>query len=95
MCCLLGILAFLGPRAAILVWWLADQAIWNQAFENFLVPLLGFIFVPWLTLAYVLVFPGGIEGFDWIWLGLALLIDLSSWFGGGYSNRGRMTSYRV
>ncbi len=53
-------------------------------------PLLGFIFLPWVTLAYVLVFPGGVEGFDWVWLGLALLIDLSSWFGGGYTNRNRL-----
>ena len=90
MCCLLAILAILGPRAAILVWWLADQLRWNQAFDDFLVPFLGFIFLPWLTLAYVLVFPGGIEGFDWIWLGLALLLDLGSWFGGGWRNRTRM-----
>lgn len=90
MCCLLAILAVLGPRVAILVWWLADQVRWTQAFDNFLVALLGFIFLPWVTLAYVLVFPGGVEGFDWVWLGLALLIDLSSWFGGGYTNRSRI-----
>ncbi|MET1231663.1 MAG: hypothetical protein ABWY52_02285 [Candidatus Limnocylindrales bacterium] len=95
MCCLLGILAILGPRAAILVWWIADQARWNLAFENFLVPLLGFIFLPWVTLAYVLVYPGGVEGFDWIWLGLALLIDVGSWFGGGWKNRGRMSGAQV
>ena len=91
MCCLLAILAVLGPRVAILVWWLADQVRWSQAFDSFLVALLGFIFLPWVTLAYVLVFPGGVEGFDWIWLGLALLLDLSSWFGGGYTNRSRIS----
>jgi len=90
MCCFFAVLAFLGPRAAILVWWIVDQARWSAAFDTFIWPLLGFIFLPWVTLAYVLVFPGGIEGFDWIWLGLALLLDLSSWAGGGWTNRGRM-----
>jgi hypothetical protein len=90
MCCFFAVLAFLGPRAAILVWWIIDQPRWNAAFDTFIWPLLGFIFLPWLTLAYVLVYPGGIEGFDWIWLGLALLIDLSSWLGGGWKNRDRM-----
>ena len=90
MCCFFAVLAFLGPRAAILVWWIVDQPRWNAAFDNFILPLLGFIFLPWVTLAYVLVYPGGIEGFDWIWLGLALLLDLSSWLGGGWKNRGRM-----
>ena len=90
MCCFLAILAILGPRAAILVWWLVDQVRWNQAFDTFIWPFLGFLFLPWVTLAYVLVFPGGVDGFDWVWLGLALLLDLSSWFGGGYTNRSRL-----
>ncbi|HEY8199596.1 MAG TPA: hypothetical protein VIF44_07460 [Candidatus Limnocylindrales bacterium] len=90
MCCLLAVLAILGPRAAILVWWLVDQVRWNQAFDTFIWPLLGFLFLPWVTLVYVLVFPGGVDGFDWVWLGLALLLDLSSWFGGGYTNRNRL-----
>ncbi len=90
MCCLFTVLVFIGPRAAILVWWLLDPARWQLAFgNNFLLPLLGFLFLPWLTLAYVLVVPGGIVGFDWIWLGLGLLIDLGQWSGGGYRHRDR------
>ena len=30
---------------------------------------------------YVLVFPGGIEGFDWA-AGLGVLFDVGSWLGG-------------
>ena len=90
MCCFLAVLAILGPRAAILVWWLVDQVRWNQAFDTFIWPFLGFLFLPWVTLVYVLVYPGGVDGFDWVWLGLALLLDLSSWFGGGYTNRSRL-----
>ena len=90
MCCFWTVLLFIGPRAAILVWWLVQPLRWQLAFsDNFLVPLLGFLFVPWVTLAYVLVAPGGIVGFDWIWLGLALLIDIGHWSGGAYRHRDR------
>ena len=91
MCCLLTVLMFIGPRAAILVWWLMDSARWTNAFTgSFIWPLLGFIFLPWTTLMYVLVASNGnIVGFDWIWLGLGVLADLSSYGGGGYGNRDR------
>jgi hypothetical protein len=42
---------------------------------------------------YVLVAPGGIEGWDWLWLGLALVADISSYAGGGYGNRRRIPGY--
>ncbi len=93
MCCLAAVLVILGPRIGILIWWLADQLRWSAAFDTFIWPLLGFIFVPWTTLVYVAVFPGGIDGFDWVWLGLAFLTDIFSYAGGGYTNRDRMRGY--
>ena len=87
MCCVLTVLVFLGPRFAILVWWLFQPVRWQATFPNLLWPLLGFIFLPWLTLAYVLVAPGGIVLFDWIVLGLALLADIAWWAGGGFRKR--------
>ncbi len=93
MCCFWTVLVFLGPRAGILIWWLVQPLRWQAAFTSWLWPLLGFIFLPWLTLMYVLVAPGGIVGFDWVWLGLALLADIAMWTGGGYGNRRRMPGY--
>ena len=93
MCCAIAVLFAFGPRAAILVWWLFDQLRWAAAFDTFIWPLLGFLLLPWMTLMFVAVFPGGITGFDYFWLGLALLFDVFSWFGGGYTNRDRMRSY--
>lgn len=90
MCCFFTTLVLFGPRLAILVWWLLDSLRWQATFQTWIWPLLGFIFVPWTTLMYVLVYPGGIVGFDWIWLGLALVIDIGSYAGGGWGNRGRM-----
>jgi hypothetical protein len=87
MCCLFTTLVMLGPRAAILVWWLLQPVRWNAAFDTFVWPFLGFLFFPFTTLMYVLVYPGGVDGFDWIWLGIAFAFDVFSWTGGAYGNR--------
>lgn len=93
MCCAIAVLFALGPRAAILVWWLFDQLRWAAAFDTFIWPLLGFLLAPWTTLMYVAVFPAGITGFDYLFLGLGIVFDVFSWFGGGYTNRDRIRSY--
>ena len=90
MCCFFTALVLFGPRLAVLIWWLVDQARWNLAFDSFIWPLLGFIFLPWTLIMYVIVFPGGVTGFDWVWLGLGLLADISSYVGGGVGNRDRI-----
>lgn len=87
MCCLFTSLVLLGPRFAVLVWWIIDQARWKLAFDNFFFAFLGFLVAPWTTLMYVAVFPGGITGFDWIILGLGVLADFASWTSGGVSGR--------
>ena len=94
MCCLAAALLLLGPRFGILIWWLIDQPLWNRAFDTFLWPLLGFIFLPWTTLMYVVVFPGGVDGFDWIILGIGLIADIASYTGGAYDQRERISGYR-
>lgn len=93
MCCFYTVLLFLGPRLALMVLWLIPYgyAKINLAFSGFLWPLLGWLFLPWTTLMYVFVFP--ITGFDWLWLGLALIIDLGSYGGGAYGNRNRIPGY--
>ena len=94
MCCVVTALFALGPRAAILFWWLIEPVRWNAAFAgSFIWPLLGFIFLPWMTLMFVAVAPGGIDGFDYVWLGIGLAFDVFSWGGGAYTNRNRMPGY--
>jgi hypothetical protein len=91
MCCFFTTLVVLGPRAAILIWYLVNPARWTLTFpQTWVWPLLGSLFLPWLTLMYVIVAPGGIVGFDWVWLGLALAADIFSYGGGGYGNRRRL-----
>ncbi len=90
MCCFFTALVLAGPRFAILLWWLAQPLRWQTTFNTWIWPLLGAVFLPWLTLMYVVVAPGGIVGFDWVWLGLALVADIASYSGGAYGNRDRL-----
>jgi hypothetical protein len=104
MCCFITIFLVLGSRITILLWWLADPQRFNLAFQNWALPgnyaipvwvwtVLGGIFVPWTTLAYLFVFPGGIVGYEWIVLGVAFLIDLAG-HGGGFRHRDRIPVYQ-
>jgi hypothetical protein len=90
MCCVIAALFAVGPRAAIVIWWLVQPVRFNEAFDTILWPALGFLLAPWTTLMWVLVFPFGIEGLDYLWLGMAVAFDLFTWFGGGYTNRDRI-----
>jgi len=93
MCCLAAALLLLGPRFGIVLWWILDPVRWNATFDTFVLPFLGFFFLPWTVLMYVVVFPGGVDGFDWVWLGFGLLADIFSYAGGGYTNRDRFMGY--
>lgn len=86
MCCVVTTLMLLGPRLAIVVWWLLQPARWSIAFSSMIWPIVGFLFLPWTTLMYVLVIPGGLSLVNWIFLVLALIVDLGS-YGSGYQSR--------
>ncbi len=90
MCCFFTSLMLLGPRFGIMVWWLMSPLRWEAAFQSFIWPLLGFLFMPWTTLMYVGVSPGGVVGFDWMWIGFAVLSDIGMYAGGGYGNKDRL-----
>ena len=89
MCCFFASLFTLGPRAAILVWWLISPVRWEQAFSSFWWAALGFILAPWTTLMWVAVAPGGITGFDYVWLGLGIFADIATWASSGREGRAR------
>ncbi len=85
-CCLFATILAGAPRLALVMWWIFQPVRLNATFPNFIWPLLGILFIPWTTLMYVIVYPSGINGFDWLWLGLAVAIDIGS-YGGGYRAR--------
>ena len=95
MCCGIALLGIIGPRAAILFWWLTDPARWTLTFSsNMLVPALGFLFLPWTTLLYVLVWStGGLSVLGLALVGLGFLGDLGTYGGGAFGNKDRAQSY--
>jgi hypothetical protein len=95
MCCVITTLIFLGPRLGIIVWWLLVPDRWQLAYNTFLLPCLGFLFLPWTTLMYVFISNDGISTFGWVLLAFAFLADLSSYGGGGYGNRKHIRRVRV
>ena len=88
MGCLFALLGGLFPRLALLILWIARPARIDAAFDGWLLPLVGIIFLPFATLIYVLLYtPGrGVTGWDWFWVALAALLDIGHW-GAGASAR--------
>jgi hypothetical protein len=78
--CLLAIAAGLAPRLVLIIMWIVGPRITNT-FETFIWPLLGIIFVPYTTIMYVLVWSPvtGVVGWDWLWIGLGVWMDLMKW----------------
>jgi hypothetical protein len=85
MGCFLALLALISPRLVLFLLWVFDDII-GRAFDSWVLPVLGFFLLPWTTLAYVAFWDWGtgreVTGFEWFFVVLAFLIDLSS-LGGG------------
>jgi hypothetical protein len=79
-------------RIMLLMAWFARPALMDAAFGSVIIPCLGFLFLPFTTLMYVFLLQGvgAIQGLDWLWLFLAVLMDLSTIAASGYSNRNRI-----
>jgi hypothetical protein len=88
MGCLLAIFAGFFPRIALVCLWIFTNDV-DRAYDSFIVPLLGLIFLPLTTLVYAVAWSpvGGVEGIEWLWVGLALVLDLSAYGGGARARR--------
>jgi hypothetical protein len=97
MCCVFSSLVLFGPRLAILVWWLFNPLRFSLAFGSWITPLVLALFAPFTMLMYLTVWSPitGIHGFDWVWLGIAIALDVFSYVGEGYSNRHRLSGKKV
>jgi hypothetical protein len=93
MCCIFSTLLLLGPRAGLAIWWFFNPVYFRLVFATWIWPLLGILFAPWTALMYAIIAPGGVVGFDWLWLGLAVLADLTTYGGSAYGNRDRIPGY--
>ena len=88
MCCVLALLAFLGPRLVLVVLWLFTNYL-SRAFDTFLLPLLGFLFLPWTTIAWAIAQNelGGLNGLGILVVILGVLADVGVLGGGARGRR--------
>jgi len=88
MCCVLALLAFLGPRLVIFLLWILTTYM-SRAFDTFIWPLLGFIFLPWTTIAFAIAQNefGGLSGLGLVIVALGLLGDIGVLGGGARGRR--------
>lgn len=81
-------------RIMLLMFWFARPLVMDATFTSFLLPCLGFMFLPFTTLMYVLLQTSevgrSLDGLDWLWLILAAVMDLASIASAGYTNRDRI-----
>lgn len=84
-CCIGMIIGLLLPRVVLIFYWLLTDYI-SRAFETWIWPLLGFLFMPYTTLFYLWAMTYGDRGVEGLWLVLVIIgvvLDLSSYGGGG------------
>ncbi len=88
MCCVLVLLAFLGPRLVLFLLWLLTNYL-SRAFDAFLLPFLGFLFLPWTTIAWAIAQNefGGLSGVGILIVVLGLLADIGVLGGGARGRR--------
>ncbi len=92
-CFVLALGAF-APRVALALMALFNDEI-TKAFDgNWVVPLIGWFLLPYSTLAFVLVHwrTGDVDGFGWLFVALAFVLDLGSYLG-SWTRRQQVTTY--
>jgi hypothetical protein len=89
MCAIL-LAAVVGPRAINVVWWLLDPARWAATFGGPLVPILGILFLPWTTIAWVFTMPSATNGLGFVAVSIGLLADLGTYGSSAYTNKDKI-----
>jgi hypothetical protein len=79
--CLLAIGIGLAPRIFLILAWIFSNR-WDIVWQgDWFIPLLGIIFLPFTTVMYMLAWsaPGGVQGWEWLWVILGVLLDIMKW----------------
>jgi hypothetical protein len=93
--CLIVLLGAFTPRLALAIIALINDEI-SEAFDGgILLPFVGFLFLPYTTLTYVLFHWWGppVRGIDWFFVGFAFLVDIGSYVG-SWMRRSEVANYR-
>jgi hypothetical protein len=87
------LITMLSPRLGIIILWVFTNYV-SLAFNTWIWPLLGLVFLPWTTLFYILVAApaGGITFWGWLFVALGLISDLSA-HAQAYNSRDQAAQY--
>jgi len=88
VCCVLILLGLFTPRIVLFILWLFTNYL-SRAYDGFVLPLLGFLFLPATTLAYAIAQNelGGVNGLGLIVVLIGLAIDIGLLGGGARQRR--------
>jgi len=88
MCCVLILLGFFTPRIVLMILWLFTNYL-TRAYETYVWPTLGFVFLPATTLAYAIAQNelGGLNGLGLVVLIIGFLVDIGLLGGGARGRR--------
>ncbi len=80
--CLLAMGFSVAPRLFLIIAWIFSDR-WPLVWQgNWILPLLGIIFLPYTLIMYMLsydILSGGVIGWGWLWVGLGVLLDIMKW----------------
>ena len=96
MCgCFVALVALISPRLAIFLVWLFDRDRMSAAFDSFWIALLGFLFLPWTTLAWAVVYAPvrGVTGFGWFVVAIAFVADVMTYVSSHQARQQRRAAY--
>jgi hypothetical protein len=90
MGCLFALISAFSARLALFLVWIFTDRL-SIAFRSGWEGILGFIFLPYATLFYVLVYQPhkGVDAFGWVIVALGIALDLSSHLFGSRAGRRR------
>ena len=88
--CIVALIGLAAPRFALFLMWLFTDRL-SIAFNSFIQGFLGFLVLPFTTFMYAVCYSprDGVTGFGWALVLFGLVLDLSSYFGGGAAQRNR------
>lgn len=83
------------PRLFLIIAWIFSDR-WPLVWQgNWIIPLLGIIFLPYTLVMYMLsydILAGGVTGWGWLWVALGVLLDIMKW-GSIYERRQEIPGY--
>ncbi len=81
MGCFVVLFALISPRLALFFILIFSDWV-GQALDGWVVPVLGFFFLPWTLLAYIVMWqvsPHGVNDFDWFIVAFAFVVDIAAY----------------